>query len=110
MLGLAEWQEQLPIDKLIHWSIFLGLVFLWQRVLMVLPHYKHQQKRWLLLNLALWFSVGIAIEILQETMQVGRQFDYADILCNAMGCLTGGWLVKKLTPVETGVATKTNCL
>jgi glycopeptide antibiotics resistance protein len=54
--------------------------------------------------------MGVAIEFLQEAMQSGRQFDAVDILANAIGCGLGWWLAKKLTPVETGVATKTNCL
>jgi hypothetical protein len=110
VLGIADWQAQLPIDKLIHLTIFFGLVFLWHRVVVILPHCKKQQNRWIFFNLALWFTMGVAIEFLQEAMQSGRQFDAADILANAIGCGLGWWLAKKLTPVETGVATKTNCL
>lgn len=110
VLGIADWQEKLPIDKFIHLLIFFGLVFLWHRFLVVLPISKKQQAAGGFINVALWCSLGIAIEFLQEAMQSGRQFDYADIMANAIGCLAGWWLGKKLTPVETGVATKTNCL
>jgi hypothetical protein len=110
VLRIADWEQQLPIDKLIHVTIFWGLVFLWQRVLVALPLSKKKQPRWFFLNVLLWFSMGIAIEFLQEAMQSGRQFDNADILANALGCTLGWWMGKKLTPVETGVATKTNCL
>jgi hypothetical protein len=109
-LGLTHWKEQIPIDKLIHVAIFFGLVSLWQRVIILLPLSKKQQYKWMLLNLAGWFCVGIAIEFLQEAMQWGRQFDYWDMIANATGCVAAWGLGKKLTPVETGVATKTNCL
>ena len=110
VVGIAEWQDRFPIDKLIHLTIFWGLVFLWQRVLVVLPFNKRHLQVSIFLNLIGWLFVGIGIEFLQEAMQLGRQFDYADMACNAIGCITGWWLAKKLTPVETGVATKTNCL
>jgi hypothetical protein len=110
VLGIADWQQQLPIDKLIHLIIFFGLVFLWHRALVALPLSKKQKSLWIFLNVAVWCMLGIAIEFLQEAMRSGRQFDYGDMLANGLGCGLGWWVAKKLTPVETGVATKTNCL
>ncbi|MFM7646211.1 MAG: VanZ family protein [Sphingomonadales bacterium] len=110
LLGIAEWQEQLPIDKMIHFTIFFGLVFFWQRMVLSLPLSKKQYRFFILLNLVVWCCMGVAVEFLQEAMQWGRQFDYWDIMANATGCAAAWWLGKKLTPVETGVATKTNCL
>jgi hypothetical protein len=109
-LGLFQLTQQLPIDKLIHLVIFFGLVFLWQRVIRFLPLSATQQRRWIMLNVVVWCSMGIASEFLQEALQAGRQFDYVDMVADTIGCYLGGWVAKKLTPVETGVATKTNCL
>ena len=63
-----------------------------------------------MLNVVVWCSMGIASEFLQEALQAGRQFDYVDMVADTIGCYLGWWVAKKLTPVETGVATKTNCL
>jgi|LakMenE18May11ns_1017448.scaffolds.fasta_scaffold9936388_3 VanZ family protein len=109
-LGLSQLTQQLPIDKLIHLVIFFGLVFLWQQVINAASFSLTQKRRLIILNVAGWCCVGIAIEFLQEALQAGRQFDYLDMLANSIGCGLGGWVAKKLTPVETGVATKTNCL
>jgi VanZ family protein len=109
-LGLSELSEQLPIDKFVHLVIFFGLVFLWQRVIRFLPLSATQQRRWIMLNVVVWCSMGIASEFLQEALQAGRQFDYVDMVADTIGCYLGWWVAKKLTPVETGVATKTNCL
>jgi len=110
VLGIANWQQRLPLDKLIHFTIFFGLVFLWHRVLMAIPLHKKQQDLWIFLNVAGWCVLGVAIEFLQEALESGRHFDYADMIGNSIGGVAGWWLGKKLTPVETGVATKTNCL
>jgi VanZ family protein len=109
-LGLKEMTKDLPVDKGVHFIIFMVLVLLWQRTLSALPLSENKKGRWILLNIGFWCAIGIATEYLQEFMQLGRQFDYTDMIANAAGCILGGWLAKKLTPVETGVATKTNCL
>jgi hypothetical protein len=109
-LGLAELQRQLPIDKLIHATIFFGLVFLWHRVIVSWPLPTKEQRRWTLLNASLWICMAIGAEYAQESMQLGRQFEYADMISNVLGWAAGLLVTKKLTPVETGVATKTNCL
>lgn len=90
--------------------IFFGLVFLWQRAIVALQLAGPQKRLLILFNLAGWCCLGIASEFLQDFLQLGRQFDQADLIADLAGCVAGGWMAKKLTPVETGVATKTNCL
>jgi len=109
-LGLKDLVQELPIDKAIHFIIFWGLVFFWQRVIVAWPQTVKKKQVWTLLNIMGWCMMGLATEYMQGHMQLGRQFDYTDMIANTAGCLLGGWLAKKLTPVETGVATKTNCL
>ena len=109
-LGLKGMTQDLPVDKVVHFIIFLVLVFLWQWALSALPLSINKKRLWTLLNIVCWCAMGIATEYIQESMQLGRQFDYTDMIANTAGCILGGWLAKKLTPVETGVATKTNCL
>ncbi len=109
-LGINRLSEDFPTDKIVHFCLFWGMVFLWHRVLVLLPLSATQRQKCIVLNVVGWVLVGIAIEFIQEAMQLGRQFDYTDMLANTVGCGLGGWVAKKLTPVETGVATKTNCL
>ena len=58
---------------------------------------------------------GVGMEFVQKYFINNRSFDNGDIIADAVGCTLGvlfslGRYIKKLTPVETGVATKTNCL
>ncbi|UCS95931.1 VanZ family protein [Echinicola marina] len=86
--------DQLPegpkipgLDKIIHFSLFAGLLFLWNRAIMdkdeSLP-----TKRFITNHLVL----GIIFAILAEEMQQlapNRSFDLTDIVANLTGSLIG---------------------
>jgi VanZ family protein len=58
---------------------------------------------------------GAGMEFVQKYFIPNRSFDIGDIIADGIGSAIGVFystrrFIKKLTPVETGVATKTNCL
>ena len=85
----------IPIDKLIHVSISLILVFIW-----LLYFFKRQ--RFIVLNslvkiLIACFIYGTLIEVLQHIFVTSRQADFLDILANSIGLILGAsifWKVK----------------
>lgn len=76
---------------------------------------KSNLKKLFLIAAILSLAYGIGMEFVQKYFIPNRSFDVGDIAADAVGCTIGflySWrrYIKKLTPVETGVATKTNCL
>ena len=103
------------LDKWIHIGMFGIMVILWCRA-MLLKQYEIQKTKKFFLYLGIgWLLYGIGMEFVQKYFIPNRSFDIGDILADAAGCAIGviystSRYIKKLTPVETGVATKTNCL
>lgn len=92
---LPEIDLLIPLDKLIHASIFLILVFTW-----LLYFFKRQ--RFLNLSslikiLIACFIYGILIEVFQYLFVASRQADFLDVLANSIGLILGTsifWKVK----------------
>jgi len=76
-------------DKLIHFGMFTGMPFLWNRVILKRARQKAKNKIKLFTNyLVLWILIAILSEYIQRIVP-GRSFDYMDILTNISGVITG---------------------
>ncbi len=113
-LPQENWLGKIWFDKWVHIGMFSIMVFLicWA----IHKKYLHQKLITVFLFVAAGcLSYGIGMEFVQKYFVANRSFDGGDIIADAIGCTIGYLyskrsLYKKLTPVETGVATKTNCL
>ncbi|MFO7825957.1 MAG: VanZ family protein [Cyclobacterium sp.] len=76
-------------DKLIHFGMFAGMVFLWSRVIRrKLPEKSKKTKKYFTNYLVLWIIIAIFTEYLQILVP-GRSFDYLDIVTNILGGTIG---------------------
>ncbi|MFC4873392.1 VanZ family protein [Negadavirga shengliensis] len=76
-------------DKLIHFMLFFGLVFLWNRVINEKPHPIEKKNRYFFTNyLVFWILFAIFTEYMQRYVP-GRSFDGWDIVANALGGTIG---------------------
>ncbi len=95
--------------------MFAIIVFLWCRAILKMNFDRRKLKKRFILLAIVWLAYGIGMEFVQKNFIPNRSFDVGDIIADGVGCVTGliysiSRYIKKLTPVETGVATKTNCL
>lgn len=72
------------IDKLIHFILYLVFVLLWS--LIAEKAMSSLQKFWLAV---VSIAFGVAIELLQSTMAMGRSYEINDIMANSVGCFIG---------------------
>ncbi|MBD3628110.1 MAG: VanZ family protein [Cyclobacterium sp.] len=76
-------------DKLIHFGMFSGMAFLWNRVIRwQLPDESKKKQRKFTNYLVLWIFIAIFTEYLQILVP-GRSFDYLDIVTNILGGTIG---------------------
>lgn len=76
-------------DKIIHFIIFLSLVYLFSWPLTKSTLTTLQKRSWYI-TIALYALVyGIAIEFIQKYFVPNRSYDGWDILADAVGCLAG---------------------
>lgn len=76
-------------DKLIHLGMFIGMAFLWDRVIRQRIDQLRVKSNKIYTNyLVLWIFIAILTEYLQ-IMVPGRSFDYFDILTNITGVIIG---------------------
>lgn len=76
------------IDKVVHFVINAGLVFLWLLYAFLLQ--RDRLKKVLITTIILaCFVYGILIEVTQEIFTVSRQADVMDVLANFGGLITG---------------------
>jgi len=86
------WVEKWHVDKLIHITLFFGLVFLYANRIV---QYDKRMKRigWIVVAGILY---GIAMEFLQKYLIPHRSFDVDDMIADAVGCcLAWFWQYKK---------------
>ncbi|WP_246255376.1 VanZ family protein [Cyclobacterium plantarum] len=76
-------------DKLIHFGMFSGMAFLWNRVIRLqLPEESREKQKKFTNYLVLWIFIAIFTEYLQILVP-GRSFDYLDIVTNILGGTIG---------------------
>jgi VanZ family protein len=79
------------MDKVIHFSCYLALAISWLFFLNpVKGHKQVYSYTFILISL-----LGILIEILQDHMNLGREYDPNDMIANALGALVGIILYRK---------------
>ncbi|PHS63471.1 MAG: hypothetical protein COB12_09240 [Flavobacterium sp.] len=78
----------IPLDKIIHSSIYLILAFLWN-CYFYLTKNKDAIKKSVFTILGLCLTYGIIIEILQEQFVQYRGADIFDVLANMIGAMVG---------------------
>lgn len=74
------------MDKLVHFALFAGFVFLWGLYL----RDKSDWKKWRGMMVLLTFSaiaLGVIVEFIQDYVIITRTFDPADILANSLGAI-----------------------
>jgi len=82
-------------DKLAHFLMYAMTAFL-------LGKYFSDKKRWKWISIFLLAAgYGYLMEILQEWMNLGRQFDIYDILANIFGSLSGTMLIYMLYKLKS---------
>lgn len=83
----------IPIDKLLHFSMYMVLVFLLMNGF--LKQYSFQTLNYYpLISAVVMASVyGMIIEVLQGALTLDRSFELGDIFANFTGCLAGQRIV-----------------
>jgi hypothetical protein len=93
----SSFLDEIYFDKWVHAGLFGGIVFL-----TAYPFIKMGRlSKKLLIKISIaGICYGIFIEILQKYVAIERDFDYTDILADAVGCLLGYlaslWLQRKI--------------
>lgn len=84
----TSWLELLSFDKLVHASIFLGLVFLW-----LIVFNKRDNNSVISISLVIISCIiyGAILEIMQAKWFSNRSGDYLDFIANTFGCLCGSY-------------------
>jgi hypothetical protein len=85
------------IDKVVHFILFGGIVFLWAFHLYFRRGEKLQWRRIIVLLTVLSIALGIGLEFLQLYYIPNRSFDGMDIMADSTGALAAGifhWLKK----------------
>jgi hypothetical protein len=77
----------LGLDKLIHFTLYIGLILLWT----LSSEHLSNKNVYLLLVIAICY--GILIEVLQASMALGRSYQWDDIIANTIGCILGVLLI-----------------
>jgi len=96
-----SWIEQWHVDKLIHITLFFGMVFLFANTI---ADYR-KRRVWIVWIVIAGVVYGIAMEFVQKYFIPHRSFDVDDMIADAAGCLLA-WLwqrkkwygVKKIGP------------
>jgi len=74
------------LDKVVHFILFGGLVYLWVRYLLAKTK-KLDLKQVILLFFVISSAYGIGMEYFQRYVLVDRHFDYGDIFADVLGAL-----------------------
>src|SRR2546423_11531531 len=79
----TEWLSSIHFDKLVHFTLFLVLFFLWRTA------FSWRINNYDLFLFILTVAFGFAVEIIQGNWIPGRTFDLYDLAADAVGSLTG---------------------
>lgn len=82
------WEEFLNFDKVVHLSIFGAMVFLLIISLSKQYTFLYLRRHAIGVSVATGILYGILIELIQNLIP-GRSFEFADVIANSLGCLTG---------------------
>ena len=81
-------------DKIVHFCLYFGLVYLWIRSI------KNLTFNLKLIVLFLAIALGICIEFLQENLTTTRTFDYYDIVANTIGAFLSFMYVNRFLKIK----------
>ena len=90
------WMDKITgFDKLVHATLFGGLVFLFN-VPYFKAHFSHQQKINYFIRIAMAASIwGLTVEFIQKFFIPGRDFDLLDWAADSVGVIIAFWLCKR---------------
>jgi hypothetical protein len=96
----ASWMDGLPIDKLVHISLFLVLVLLFYWGIVSTKPGKYSKRTLLYLGIAA-LVYGIVLEFVQKYWILNRSFDGWDIVADGAGSLLPLLFSARLLPQAT---------
>jgi len=96
-LPKENWFSKIYIDKWVHTGFFVVLLFLWRSA------FPSKAKGFSFLLFLVAVIYGLIVEFVQKWWVPNRDFDYFDVLFDALGSLLGlvawWWLYKKNKPL-----------
>lgn len=96
-LPKASWLDGLPIDKIVHATLFGGLVFFFCLPYFRSSHLYVQKINYftkIFLGAVIW---GITVEVIQKYFVPGRGFEWLDWAADSAGALIAFWISIKIT-------------
>ncbi len=92
----AGWMQGLHLDKIVHFSFYLGFAVLWSSAI---GRPNRHARRFALMVFLAATAYGIVIEILQGALWTSRSAEAADAIANSLGALAGVLLYPRLVKV-----------
>ena len=93
----AGWLDQIHFDKVVHVGLFAMLVILWSLPLRSRVGDQGKLSRMHLGITLAYILYGVAIEFIQRDFIPHRSFDVFDIVADAVGCVVGWIMVKRIS-------------
>ena len=90
------WLEDIQLDKIVHVGLFFTLVILWCLPSGARTSRERTNRVYIYITLA-FLVYGIAIEFIQRNFVPHRSFDVFDIVADAVGCVVGFIVAKKIS-------------
>jgi VanZ family protein len=88
VLPAGGFLPDVPVDKIVHFILFGGMVYLWCRYIQY-NHLNKQVSLYFLLVLLIAVVNGIVMEYVQKYFIPQRSFDNLDILADTIGAVAG---------------------
>lgn len=94
--------KEIPnLDKIVHMAFFMVFTILFIRDILRYYHLKSIGLGLILTVFLLVLSIAVMVELLQEIMNLGREGDIIDILCDLAGYVIGLFLLLLLSLVRS---------